>query len=677
MTTQLRRASTILRAGDAPSRPRRLAARLVAATLLLGAAGCDELVDKALDGFEGSGEGSGIGSGDGTGDGTGDPGPDPYLELAPVAARFDVAGDGFYDLPWPTDLRTYDDGTLDLTTFPTQGGDLVRDYVDAIDGDVEGYSLMPVFYAGFEGSLEGASLPSPSSSLLEGAVVQLVELGAGCGARVPIEVRWREEGDNYHDDRLVIAVPVPGFALKPATTYAYVVRRDLGADLGRSAAPTEAFAAGLSGEGELAEHLAPLRACLGQAGLEARSIATAGVFTTQDPIRELRALRAAVRDSALQAPEVTAWAEDAEQSGINGRLVFAGAYDTPIYQQGQSPYASEGGNIVFDGDGVPEFVRWESVPFTVVWSTIPEPPYRLLVWSGGTGASQFGFVRSAVTDAALERGFVVANFVPQFHGPRATPGSDEEIHSFNLLNPDAFRNVFRQQVADTAYFLRLLTEANEQLPDLPELDLSRVVYAGHSQGALVGALTAGVETGFEAYAFNGLGAYLSLTALERTDPIDFALIVAGIADIEGAFDRTHPVLAMVQTGADTADTHAAARYWAGWSEHPSGHDVFVSNGVDDVTTPVRSMSAIAIAGGLSPISPPGWDVDPFGVWDVAPAQLPISGNRSAFDGTPRTFATYLSDTTGHFTIQQRSDVRALAMDFLESAATGEAVVGTP
>lgn len=640
--------------------------------LLVVTLGCDEITGGD------STDGSGIGSGaDAGGDGGVDDGPDPFADLEAVPARFDVEGDGFFDTPWPTDLRTYDDGTLDLTTFPVQGGDLVSDYVDAIDGDVGGYSLMPVFYAAFEGSLDGASLPSPSSSLDPGAVVQLVELGANCGVRVPIEVRWREEGDNYHDDRLVIAVPVPGFALNPGTTYAYVVRRELGGDIARSAAPTEAFAAGLAGEGELAEHLSPLRACLNQAGLSARSIATAGVFTTQDPILELRALREAAWADDTREPLVTAWAEDSARSGLGGRVVYAGAYETPIYQGGTSPYAAEGGGITFDASGVPEFQRWESVPFTVVWSVVPEPPYRLLVWSGGTGASQFGFVTSSVTEAALERGFVVANFVAQFHGSRATPGSDEEIHSFNLLNPDAFRNVFRQQVADTAYFLRLLTEASDQLPGLPEMDLEHVVYGGHSQGALVGALAAGVETGFAGYLFNGLGAYLSITALERTDPIDFALIVAGIADIEGEFDRTHPVLAMVQTGADNSDTHAAARYWAGWPEHPSGHDVFVSNGINDVTTPERAMNAITVAGGLAPISPPGWDPDPYGVWDVSAESLPISGNRLAFDGSPRTFATYLSDTNGHFTIQQRGDVRTLAMDFLRSAADGEAVVGAP
>ena len=651
--------------------------RVVLVALALALAGCDALLDAVGDGSGDAVTAPDAGVVADAGDAPDvDLGPDPYAALDPVLARFAPDDASFYALPWPSDLRRDLDGSLDLSTFPTQGGDLVRDYVAAVDAEVFGFSLMPVFYAGFEQSLTGATVPTPSASLNPGAVVQLLALDAECGERVPIEVRYRDEGDNYHDDHLVIAVPVPGFALRPGARYAYVVTRGFGGDVGQSASPDPAFAEALAGSGDpaLAEHLEPLRACLRLAELEARDIATAGVFTTQSPERELRAIRDAAWGDGVATPRVETWTEDATRSGINGRQVWTGTYETPIFQEGASPYTSTGGAIRFDAAGVPQVQGVEEVPFTVVWSTGVEPPYRLLVWSGGTGASQFGFVTSEVTAAALRRGFVVANFVPQFHDTRATPGSNAEINSFNLLNPDAFRNVFRQQVADTAYFARLLLEHRDQLAGFPELDTSRVAYAGHSQGALVGAMVAGVETVFDAYMFNGLGAYLSITALERTDPVDFAFIVRGIADVEGDLDRTHPVLMLAQTGADAADSHAFARFWRGWDARPQGHDVFVSNGLEDTTTPVRALNAITIAGSLTPIAPAGWDPDPFGVWDVSEQSLPLSDNARALDGTPRTMATYLSGTTGHFTLQQREGVRELAMSFLESAMTGSAVL---
>ena len=654
--------------------PRRLALSIL---LLLGATGCDELLNAVA---EGSGDVAFDADAGAVEDAVDTPdvdlGPDPYEGLQAVVTRFDLEDASFYGAPWPSDLRRDLDGSLDLSTFPVQGGDLVGDYVAAVDAEVFGFSLMPVFYAGFDGSLEGASVPSPAASLDPGAVVQLLALDAACGERVPIEVRYRALGDNYHDDDLVIAVPVPGFALRPGARYAYVITRGFGGDIGRSAAPTDEFAAALRAEGDaaLGEHLAPLRACLRLAGLSERDVATAGVFTTQSPERELRAIRDAAWGDAVATPVVESWQEDPARSGLNGRQVWTGTYETPMFQEGTSPFTSEGGAIRFDAEGRPQVQGVEQVPFTIVWSSGVEPPYRLLVWSGGTGASQFGFVTSEVTAAALRRGFVVANFVPQFHDTRATPGSNAEINSFNLLNPDAFRNVFRQQVADTAYFARLLLDHADQLPGLPALDTSRVAYAGHSQGALVGAMVAGVETVFDAYVFNGLGAYLSITALERTDPVDFAFIVRGIADIEGELDRTHPVLMLAQTGADAADSHAFARFWRGWEAHPQGHDVFVSNGLDDATTPVRALNAITVAGGLTPIAPAGWDPDPFGVWSVDEASLPIAGNVRALDGTALTMATYLSGTTGHFTIQQRENVRELAMGFLSTAMAGEAVL---
>ncbi|MFT6627683.1 MAG: putative esterase [Flavobacteriales bacterium] len=630
---------------------------------LCGAAfslGCDEL-DAAIN------DADAVGEVDAGADATDDVGPvTDYDDRVAVAARFDANGESFYDLPWPSDLRTNADGTLDLTTFPDAGGVLVQAYLAELNGRLRGYSLMPVLYAGFAASLPEDELPSPADSLAPSATVQLIRLGDGCAERVPIEVSFRAEGDNYFEENLVIAVPVPGFVLAPGEPYAFVVLRSLGESRGESAAPTDELATGLAGDGVLAPHLAPLADCLPTAGLRNGDIASAAVFTTQSPEIELRALRDAVRNPSLEAPDVSAW-EESSLSGIGGRAVFTGRYNTPIYQEGTSPFANEGGSIEFGSDGVPELQNWESVPFTVTWRTNQEGPRELLLWSDGTGASQLGFLSSTVTEALLAEGFLIASFVPQFHDTRATPGADDEIHSFNLINPAAFRNVFRQQVADTSYFLRLFLEERAQLPGLPDLDASRVVYGGHSQGALVGAMVAGVEGDIDTFAFNGIAGTLSLTALERTDPIDFAAVIGALADIRGAFDRTHPVLAMVQLGADLSDTHAFAPHWRGWDANPDGANVLLTNGIDDTTAPVRAMSAVAIAGDVTIAEPVGWDVDPFGVWDGASQALPISENVSALDGTPRTHAAYLSDRTGHFTIYQRSDVRELFARFL---ATG-------
>ena len=127
-------------------------------------------------------------------------------------------------------------------------------------------------------------------------------------------------------------------------------------------------------------------------------------------------------------------------------------------------------------------------------------------------------------------------------------------------------------------------------------------------------------------------------------------------------------------GTEVVDPINYARYWRGWESHLVGNSLFLTNGIDDDYTPVGTMSSITIAGGVQPISPPGWDVDPFDVWDMESARLPIEGNAESVDGSPLTIATFLSDRNGHYTIYYRPEIRAIAVDFWLSALTGVPVL---
>ena len=74
-----------------------------------------------------------------------------------------------------------------------------------------------------------------------------------------------------------------------------------------------------------------------------------------------------------------------------------------------------------------------------------------------------------------------------------------------------------------------------------------------------------------------------------------------------------------------------------------------------------------MASGSAPIAEPGWEVDPFDVWDVDPIRLPISGNATSLSGRALTIAAELSGNTGHFTIYDHEDTREMAIDFLVDA----------
>lgn len=591
-----------------------------------------------------------------------------------ISAVFSAAGDDFYRMPWPLDSRLTPEGLVDLSDFPDPGVDIFRSYVSGVE-EIRGFSLMPVIYTRLEGNPVPGGAPLPFASLSANGPVQLIELGDGCGNRVPIEVMMNTSDDPYISGDVLMVSPVPGFVLEPEKTYAFVALRSFGNQDGFALAPAPELEAALQGQHSddaINTAYGPLVDCLAGAELEAGDIATATVFTTQDPVTEMRALRDYVwEDAAAPVPTEFAYSDTWSRAAY---ATYIGTYETPIFQDGISPYAIAGGKIHFDEAGKPIVQRQETVPFTIVVPSTSQPPYNLLIWVDGTGADDTSWVDSSVTEEALRAGFVVAGYTPQFHGSRATPGSDVELHSFNYLNPDSFRNTFRQQIADTAYFVRLMTEGRGQLADLPEIDDARVAYAGQSQGSLIGAMFAAVESEVDTYMLNGVGGYLSITAVERTDPFDIPALISDIAGIDRDYTRFHPLMALAQLGGDASDPQSFARYWSGWDGNPDGVDMLIINGVEDHTTPVRSMNAIAVSGNVSPADPPGWEIDPFDVWDGGSTILPIAENRSAQDGTPRTHAAYLSGETGHFTIYDRAGVRQMAVQFLLSGAQGSATL---
>lgn len=636
------------------------------ATLLAPLTACDELT-KSLDSDAGFFEPD-----------AGDATDTPELAFDEVSAAFELDGDDFFRMPWPSDYRKTGDGHIDLSDFPNPGVPLVTRYIDAVQTELRGYSLMPIVYVALDRDPIPETVPEPWESLYPEGPVQLVDVSpSGCGTRVPVEVAVNHAVDPYIGENVLMAAPVPGFALRRDTPYALLVLETLGNPDGYGVAPAPAVVAALAGTHQDAAFdatFAPLRDCLPELGVAAETISVATVFTTQDPVSQMRALRAHVTDpDETPSPTVTSF-EYSDEHSLAGYETYIGEYETPIYQDGVSPYAATGGAIHFDEAGQPVVQRWESVPFAVSFPRGGTPPYDLLIWVDGTGATETSWVGSSVTEAMREAGFAVASYAAQFHGSRATPGSNDELHSFNFPNPQAFRNTFRQQVADTSYFVRVMTEARNQMEGLAEIDDSVIVYGGQSQGSMIGTMVAAVEPRIDAFMLNGVAAYLSLTAVERTDPIDFAALIAEVGRANDDFDRMHPLMAVVQTGADASDPHSFAGDWVGWEGDPDGVDILLVNGIDDTTAPVPAMNAIVIAGGVAPVDPPGWDIDPFGVWNRFPEPTPIAGNRDPYSGRARTQAALLSNTTGHFTIYGRADVRETAIRFLRSAADGSAII---
>ncbi len=634
---------------------------LVASALFL--AGCPDTMETTVDAGDAGNTDTGGDAGD-TGD-TGDAGS------SGVAVIYDKEGPRFTDMPWPSDARRRADGSPDLSDFPQRNDAFIARYIRAIENNADGFATMPVAFFAMDGVIDATLLPEPADTMSADSPIQLIDVTlADCGGRVPVNSVFREERDRYRSANTLAVSPSFGFVLEPSRTYAVVVLRSLGVH--RPAG----FIEDLRGESSDPEAgaLMPLRFCLDDAGIDIDDIAVATVFTTQDPVAETVRMREVALDAGTRAEFTSAFTLDEQGSRDGEWQSFVATFDAPLFMSGESPFETQGG-VVRDGEGTPIVQQFESVPMIV---SIPEGatgPLPVLIWQDGTGASMRGHIGDSPFRAAIDDGFAVVSFVPQFHDVRATPNSDEIFSSFNFQNPEAGRVVFRQQAVEVSFVIRLMREHFANIDVLPAFDLDKIVYGGHSQGALVGALVAGLEPDIDAFVLNGTGGYLSQTIVERDDLIDIAELVSGILQFpEANVERFHPMIQLAQLGAEPVDPQNYIRRWRGWDENPEGSNVYVINGDMDDTTHVTSVNHMTVIGDLALIEPAGWDPDETGVWQGGEESLPISGNRTSVGGTPITHATWLESEGSHYTIYRESAPRELAANFWLSALSGTPIL---
>ena len=596
--------------------------------------------------------------------------------------NYDPEGDGFYRFPWPSDARLTALGTPDLSDFPNIENPLLESYQNEIEARVDGFSTMPVAYITLDKVIRSTSLPQINTTLNADSAIQMIDLSAErCGERIAVETTFNEEGDIFLEDNLLMIAPAIGRVLRPSTPYAVVVLDTLGEAEGKRLERPARFAQALAddaGSDAVSASLAPLRECLPQTGLDADDIAVATVFTTQDPIGETRALRDAVMDpTKIETRAIQSWMLDADWSRDGHARTYTGTFETPIFQDGDTPYRDRGGALIFDDQGEPVVQRWEEVPMALTLpDPLPEGPIPVLVFIDGTGWNRWTHIGDNWTDAALAQGFAIASFMPQFHGGRADFTGDTDISTFNFFNPPAGRSNFRQQAAETSYFVRVIREQIAGMPGLPTLATDQLVYGGHSQGALCGAIVASIETEYKAYVLNGLSAYLTLTILERKDPADYEALLKATFRIRADrdLDRFYPLLQVAQLGAESVDTHNYVPYWKGWEGNPDGNHVFVINGLTDHTSAPRGMDQLTITADLTPMTSTSWEPDPYQLWGMSPIAPPVQGNSASTNEKALTLATYLDVNTGHFTIYQRRATRDLSMSFWSTSLDGVPVL---
>lgn len=89
-------------------------------------------------------------------------------------------GKQFFDMPWPSDLRLKDDGSLDLTGFPASTLNPVGYWISAQGGNnTFGFGTNSAVYFSFQQGIDSTVLPSALESILSDATVMLVNIEEG------------------------------------------------------------------------------------------------------------------------------------------------------------------------------------------------------------------------------------------------------------------------------------------------------------------------------------------------------------------------------------------------------------------------------------------------------------------------------------------------------------------
>ena len=638
-----------------------------------------------------------MGPAGGAGGGAGPLPPPDELPLPIYAPEDRPAATTLAKIPFPNDL--YRDGAaLDLEGFPRG---LAAGFIDAIvrsvESQVTGFATSGNLYLSFETRIDETQLPGDAAATLrEDASVFLVDVDPDSserGRRWPLKFRVFAEETAYLPAHSLAARLVEGIALRPLTTYAFVVttaaakaQPDFARTLGEEK-PSGAL--GLAWEVN-----APLRDWLAEnPGIEP---AVASVFTTQDPVGELFVARDYIH--TLDRPV----ALDVESNGVkqNRFELFWGTYQAPRFQKGTPPYRiaeveGEGG-MVFDATGKPVIQGTETMRFalTVPLGNAPEGGWPVALYGHGTGGNYTSFFRADVSAVLAPVDVAVLSIDQIHHGDRnpacperdpngqAVSGHDEcvQISFFNFVVPAAGRDNVRQSALDFVSLMRFAQglEIDREMSRQPvkprdniQLNPNKIIYMGHSQGGLNGPLFMAIEPEIIGGVLSAAGAALPITIEQKTRPVDINLLVRSAIGLRNeALDRWHPTMALLQTYIEVSDAVNYARFW--FAEPPPGFapkSVFMTAGLEDQYTPPDSIFALAAAGRVPIIEPVLRPIEALTLLGIDTAGIPPYKGNVAGGAASAGVAQY--EGQGHFIIQQVPSAKQRYRKFMETLVEGD------
>ena len=609
----------------------------------------------------------------------------------PVQMRLgDLRRDGFFAQPWPLATRLNADGTLDLDGFPLDPqATFIQDRLPTLSANTPGFGTTAAIFVAFDGALDPASLPSdPQASLDPSAAVFLVNIDEDSpdfGERVPIECRYRDDASAYNPAHFLACRPFGGFPLRGATRYALYLTdalRDARGEPVRVAprlADVLDASDGDAATNALIDAYAPLVDFALSEDIALGSIVGGTVFVTQDPVAPMQAIAAHVR--SLDAPTLQSIEPSAEPEPFESGNYTAlhGFYEAPIYQQGETPYETEGGNIEFDEEGQPIVASTMTLQFFLTLpNEVPMPAggWPIVLYHHGTTGDAASFIRDGSAFHLANAGVAMIGIDAPVHGLRRPARMDPTLLFFNVVNFLALRDNIRQGAADLLVLERFVRSLDVAADDSPtgeafRFDPDRVFYFGHSQGGLTGPLMLAVSDRIQGAMLSGAGGSVVASIVHKRAPIDIPEVARAFLALppEEPLDEFHPVLALVQAFTEASDSTNFAPYYFRWQ---GGHsfDVWLTQGLRDEEVPPIVTDALVTAIGVNPMEPITHEVQGLTLRGLAPLPAPVLGNLVGHDGARYTAAYSQYPDGTHSLITTNPDAQAQLTHWFSTLASG-------
>jgi hypothetical protein len=639
----------------------------------------------------------------------------------------------FYQLPWPTDIMKTPQGLLDLSNFPQNTRLLVSAYVAEAERSLSGYSTSPSVYFHFSGAMPAALPPTPGDTMSFNAPLFLLDVDPNSperGSFVPVELRAYRQDYLYVPQNTLAVKSIAGWALRPSTLYAAVIRRELadgnGLALGTTfdLEVTKWTEARSSSDEESARELhQPVYDYLESQGVARDDVAGIAVFRTQAPADVTSAMFSVVTHlSGAYTPKILSakWNDTLVYSGAPYNVI-EGHYCTPNFQTqiDMAPFGTGGGTIAFDAGGNP--LVSDIPPSSAYYHTECAPlmeahyvsgPFPLMESAHGTGGDATSFIANQANDFgawAASNGIAgVSTEQPLAYpagaptDPGARPGASgavvlaiggitvplpsglnltpQELF-YNPVNPGAGRDNARQASTDAVVLARLAAATDwsqvsglDSTHPIPTFDATRFVASGHSQGSQTNAPYAAIDPLVKGVLLSGCGGDIRIGILERTSPFALApLIVAVAGTYDGELDEFHPLMALAQSIADPVDPQNYARLYRDPLPGHTAQNVMHFVGTNDTENPPASGEAMAVALRAVEIAPVLDPVLGLTLAGIAPSNGAVSGNNR---GATAVFAEFYNPTEdGHFIMYDVPAARALAAQFFATVLPGPLTMG--